>query len=281
LGKWLEGTFRDDIAKELQISQGAVSSIINDFRKDDIQFDPLREVAVKIKKQGMDPASFAPLARLCEILRERCLLTGTTVQESLEQIQNRMEGLIVSLEVLCYGRNLSIEDVSLVSNMYDTAGILGVPLDRFPEYIVDLKHRIEVLVKDIDVLETKKQELLKEYRVTSESLEDYNAHKPLIVKIQKLERALADAEEALENERVLNKLGEEFEWSVSVTELIKINTQLGNHQYHDLDGTEPLGIGHLKGMVMELYHHPSEYPELIRDLIHEQGLRHERQEEAS
>ena len=42
LRKWLDGKFRDDIAKELQISQGAVSSIINDFRKDDSQFDLLR-----------------------------------------------------------------------------------------------------------------------------------------------------------------------------------------------------------------------------------------------
>ena len=69
LRKWLDGKFRDDIAKELQISQGAVSSIINDFRKDDSQFDLLREVAVKIKKQGMDPASFAPLIR--EVLAYR------------------------------------------------------------------------------------------------------------------------------------------------------------------------------------------------------------------
>ena len=91
LRKWLDGKFRDDIAKELQISQGAVSSIINDFRKDDSQFDLLREVAVKVKKQGMDPASFAPLIRLCEVIIEKCSLTGTTGQESLEQIQNRME----------------------------------------------------------------------------------------------------------------------------------------------------------------------------------------------
>ena len=142
---------------------------------------------------------------------------------------------------------------------------------------MDLKCRVEVLAKDIDVLETKKQELLKEYKVTSESIQEYNAHKPLVVKIQKLERALADAEEALENESVLNKLREEFEWSVSETELIKINMELSNCQNYDLDGTEPLSIGRLKEMVMEFYHRPSEYPELIREMTHEYNLRHEQQ----
>ena len=48
---WLEGKFRDKIALELEISTGAVSSIIEDFRRDDPQFDLLREVAVKIKNK--------------------------------------------------------------------------------------------------------------------------------------------------------------------------------------------------------------------------------------
>ena len=39
---WLEGKFRDKIAQELEISTGAVSSIIEDFRRDDPQFDLLR-----------------------------------------------------------------------------------------------------------------------------------------------------------------------------------------------------------------------------------------------
>jgi hypothetical protein len=264
--KWLQGTFRDDIAKELQISQGAVSGIIDDFRRDDSQFDLLREVAVKIKKQGMDPALFAPLVRLYEVLREKGSLTGTTGHKSLELMQNRMEALIVSLDVICFKRNLSIEDlVSLVTNMYDTAGILRVPLDRFPEYIMDLKYRIEVLGNDIDQLETKKQAMLKEYDMTSESLQEYIANKPSVVKIRNLERALTNAEETLKNEKFLNKVREELEqvreeleWSVSENELIKVNSN----------------IGLLKEMVMELYHRPSEYPELIREMMHEYNLRH-------
>src|SRR5215211_8608724 len=88
---WLEGKSRDKIAQELHISTGAVSSIIKDFGKDDPEFDLLREVAVKIKDQGIDIQSFAPLVRLYKVLREKGLLTGITGQQSLELMQSRME----------------------------------------------------------------------------------------------------------------------------------------------------------------------------------------------
>lgn len=89
------------MAEELQISTGAVSGIIKDFGKDDPQFDLLREVAVKIKDQGIDVQSFAPLVRVYEVLREKGLLTGITGKESLELMQSRMEAIIVTLEVFC------------------------------------------------------------------------------------------------------------------------------------------------------------------------------------
>jgi hypothetical protein len=61
--KWLEGKSRDQIAKEVGIGAGTVSGIINECRQNDLQFDLLREVAVKLKSQGVDILSFAPLVR--------------------------------------------------------------------------------------------------------------------------------------------------------------------------------------------------------------------------
>jgi hypothetical protein len=118
---WLDAKSRDKIAQELEISTGAVSGIIGDFRKDDPEFDLLREVALKIKSLNMDIQSFAPLDRVYEVLREKGLLTGITGQESLELIQARLEAVIVDLEVFCFKKDQSIEDfVSLITNMYDT-----------------------------------------------------------------------------------------------------------------------------------------------------------------
>jgi len=69
--KWLEGKSRDSIAQELQKGQGTVSGMIKEAAKNDPQFPLLREVAVKIKTQGMDIESFAPLVRLRAILRNK------------------------------------------------------------------------------------------------------------------------------------------------------------------------------------------------------------------
>jgi transcriptional regulator with XRE-family HTH domain len=178
---WLDGKSRDKIAEELQISTGAVSGVIEDFRRDDPEFDLLREVAVKIKNLNMDVESFAPLVRVYEVLREKGLLTGITGQESLELMQNRLEALIVDLEVFCFKGELSIEDfVSLITNMYNTADKLGISLDRFPAHITELKDRIDALRNEIDQIETKKQDALRDYEMTLESLQEYNANKPFI-----------------------------------------------------------------------------------------------------
>jgi hypothetical protein len=271
---WLEGKSRDKIAQELEKSTGAVSSIIKDFRKDDPQFDLLREVAVKIKNQNMDVESFAPLVRVFKVLREKELLTGITGQESLELMQNRLEALIVALEVLCFEGELPIEDfVSLITNMYNTADKLGIPLDRFPTYITELKDRIDALRKEIDQIEAKKQDALKDCNMTLEFLQEYNANKPFILQMRKLEQQLADAEEKirkgeeeLENERFWNEFEEQHTWSVSVDELNKASIGLGLIPVGNFDKNPFLSVSDLKKWAMDIFYHPSRYVEEIRQI---------------
>jgi hypothetical protein len=58
------------------IGAGTVSSIINESRQNDPEFDLLRQVAVYLKNMGMKAGSFAPLIRCREIL-EGLLATNT------------------------------------------------------------------------------------------------------------------------------------------------------------------------------------------------------------
>src|ERR671921_1402354 len=239
---WLEGKSRDKIAEEIGISTGAVSSITKDFRRDDPQFDLLREVAVKIKNQNMDVQSFASLVRVYEVLREKELLTGIIGQESLELMQNRMEALIVALEVFCFKGELSIEDfVSLITNMYNTAHKLGVPLDRLPAHITELKDRFDALRNEIDQIEAKKQDALNDCNMTLELLQEYNANKPFIQRMRVLEQQLADKDEEirkgkeeLEMERFWNAIEEQRTWSISGDELDKAS--VGLSPLHNFDG---------------------------------------------
>lgn len=271
---WLEGKSRDKIVQELDISAGAVSSIINDSRKEDSEFDLLRSVAVKIKKQNMEVESFASLVRLNEVLREKGLLTGITRQRYPEVMQNRLEALIVSLEVLCFKGELPIEDfVSLMTNMYNTAEKLGISLDKFPTYITELRDKIDAERKELDQLEANKQEALKDFNMTLESLQEYNANKPFIIKIRNLEQQLADAEEKirkgeeeLENERFWNEFEEQYTWRVSVEEINNASLGLGLSTIGNFDRNPSLSVSDLKKWVKDVFYHPSKYVGVIRQM---------------
>ncbi|HEU4445036.1 MAG TPA: hypothetical protein VFR94_10215 [Nitrososphaeraceae archaeon] len=118
----------------------------------------------------------------------------TKGQESLDMMQNRMEALIVALEVFCFKEQLSVEYlVSRVSNTYNTADNLGIPIQRFPSYVTELKDRIDTLTEEINRIEANKQAALRDYVMTLELLREYNENKPFLRQIQKVERQLAKA----------------------------------------------------------------------------------------
>ena len=81
------------------------------------------------------------------------MLIGTTGSESLGLVRDSNESRVAGLEAFCYKQGLSIEDyVSLVTDMYNTADNLDVPLRKFPAYIADLRDTIDALKKEIELL---------------------------------------------------------------------------------------------------------------------------------
>lgn len=259
--RWLEGESRDEISVKLKISQGAVSGIIKEAGKNDPQFYLLREVAVKIKNQGTDIESFAPLVRLRAVLRDEGLLTGSTGQENLELMQNRLEAVIVDLEVFLFHKGLSFEDFfGLVTNMYNLADKVGVPLNEFPSYIEELKDKIDVLRKEINQAEKKKQDFLNDNKMTLELLQEYIANKPFLVTLENLKKQLVNAkgrirelEEELHNERHSNDLEEQNTRSVFETELENAKEDL-------LPSVE---IPHSMNMIKDVLKHPDRYMGVI------------------
>jgi hypothetical protein len=222
----------------------------------------------------LDIQSFAPLVRLYEVLREKGLLTGTTGQGSLEMMQNRMEALIIGLEVFCFKEQLSVEDlVSLVTNMYNTSDNLGIPIQRFPSYITELKDEIDTLRKKRDRIGANKQAALRDYGMTLELLREYNENKPFLIQIQKYEQLLADANEKkcecqqeLANEKFWNKFEEQHTWSISADELNKANVALGLSPIDNFDRRPSLSGSDLKKWVMDFFYHPSRYVKAIKEI---------------
>jgi len=174
--KWLEGKSRNKIAKEVGIGAGTVSGIIQEFRQNDPEFDLLREVAVKLKNQGINIESFASLVRL----RERMLNQIEGIDHLDQAADEKIESLIVNLEVFCFKQNLSIKEfVKLVHDISWKAEILGVPLEKLPGHIKQLESDLHMLTKQIEQKELEKQNAFDNYGVTINSLEEFNKNRQL------------------------------------------------------------------------------------------------------
>lgn len=215
--EWLRGKTRDQIAIQEGIGAGTVSSIMQECRQNDTEFDLLRQTAVDLKNHGESIESFAPLVRLRETLKRELLLslgkntTGitTTIAGGQEHddgeyntrqlreelgFDEKLESLLQGLLVFCFKHNLSIKDfVDIVYELSSTADRFGVPLESLPSYVKELKNKVQTLEEEINEKRLEKQEALDDYDVTLESLEEYKANRPLFEENRKLREELADA----------------------------------------------------------------------------------------
>jgi hypothetical protein len=160
------------------VATGTISGIIKECRHNDPEFDLLREVAVKLRNQGTEIESFAPLARLQEIVKEAGGLD--IISEGHEQgTVEKFESLLVNLEVFCFKQNRSLNEfVNLVHNISGVAEIHAVPLDKFPSYIKQLESDLHRLTKEIEHKKLEKQDAFQDYGVTSNLLEEFNRNRP-------------------------------------------------------------------------------------------------------
>ena len=263
--KWLEGKSRDHIAEEIQIGFGTVSGIIKECRDNDPEFDLLRALAVKLRDQGYDVQTFAHSVRLREVLKQKGGLSDTTKEEGHEeQVQEKIEALMVGLEIFCFKQDLSItEFVNLVQGLSWTAEILGVPLDKLPGYVKNLERDVHRLTREID----HKKSVFQDYGATTNSLEEFRRNRPLFEKFQKVTQELEKVKQQrdlCERERMWKEVESRFTWAIPEEELIEANKKLssgGSLVFQALNPQE------LKRMVMDVYTCPSKYVEVIRQII--------------
>jgi hypothetical protein len=300
LRKWLEGNSRDIIAFEVRIGTGTVSGIIKEFRTGDFDADLLREVALHLKNRGLTIQSFVPLVRLREVLEEMEWILGViperederakqkeakegetydysgydNYENELDQfVETKMESLIMSLEVYCYKDNLSAKQFfDCIHSMYLTAKKIDVPLEDFPSYIEQQAARIESVSQQIKNLELEKQAALEKYQTTEKLVEEFSLSRPMFDEIQRLKQELQQVtldrdkyKFEMENERFWKRKNDEFEWSIPEPELEKANEELfyrtGPYK------KQVINPKHLKEMVMDLYHRPSKYVDIIGKLM--------------
>jgi hypothetical protein len=293
--KWLQGKSRDQIAKEEGIGTGTVSSITNEHRQNDSEFDVMRQVAVKLKLQGHSIESFAPLVRLREILRgllqDRDAPTttvpgrggaGEEQKEIREQgkepqqdkgavkVEEKIESLIVALQVFCFKQNRSINEfVNLIYDLSSTADKLGVPLENLPSYIKQLESNAQRLDREIEDKRLEKQDALEDHDATLELLEEFSANRPLFETNQKLREQLDERTKvagAYKREIDDGKFDREWEMLISEEKLDDANRKLGLGD-SSYPTPQQLNPDKLYKIAMYIYHSPSEFVETIRPFM--------------
>jgi hypothetical protein len=141
------------------------------------------------------------------------------------------------------------------------------PSASFP-YISKLKDKIDVSRKEINELEQKKQDFLKDNKKILELLQEYVANKPFLETLENIKERLAEGrirelEEELENERRSNDLEVQNTWSVFETALEKAKIEMSPR----------VEIPHFMNMIKDVFKHPERYRGSINRMTSMMGTR--------
>lgn len=159
--QWLQGSARDLIAIDTGLSAGAVTNIINQWRRG-LSYplaDDLREIAVTFKKIGITATQCALGFRLATIM----IKLGVNEQEFeyfISQIYNDSKNLDLQPDKIAY----YLDELLKFSK--------DIPLSQIPDYIKQKTNEKSKLEKDIEELQEKIKQL-KEEKLAAEKL--YNA----------------------------------------------------------------------------------------------------------
>jgi hypothetical protein len=270
---WLHGVSRDEVAKENGIGAGTVSAIIKEAMQNDPEFDLQRQVAVSLKRENnLDVKSFALLIRIRNKLIKEMGLTNNNNEKSkveveieIQEIEHKIEILIVNLAVFCFKRGFSVDKlVDMIEKLSSLEDKAKIPIDQLPNQLQQQQRNLENIEKEIQQIKLKKQVLLNEHNTTIGILEEYTANRPLFEKYSDLKRELE--EEKRERKRLVNYIIElevkywmrGYEWSIPTGEIDLIN--------NDCNSYYKLTTELLFKMAKDLLNKPRKYVDIIFSL---------------
>jgi chromosome segregation ATPase len=179
--QWLQGMSRDEIAKDNDVGAGTVSSIIKDAKQEIFDIDLLREAALVLKKNDLDLSTFASSIRI------KNKLDGMGVNE------DQIDSLIDNANTHCFKRGLTGEKYfNNVDKVCALSENLGMSVDQLPNYIIRQQSELQKVEKQTEDAKLKQRQVLQNYDVTMDILEEYQRDKPLIDHIKKLEKKLEE-----------------------------------------------------------------------------------------
>jgi hypothetical protein len=264
---WLHGLSRDEVAKNNDIGAGTVSAIIKEAMQEDPEFDLQRQVALSLKKENnLDIKSFASLIRIRnKLIKEMGLNNDEKSKVKVQEIEHKIELLILNLAVFCFKRGFSIDKfVDVIENMSSLEHNTKIPIDQLPNQLLQKQRHLESIEKEIQEIKLKKRLLLIDYHTTIDTLEEYKTNRPSFEKYIKLKREFEEIKK--ERKRLLNNIGEleikiwmmKYDWSTPTGDIDLINSDYNSHS--KLTGEQ------LLKMAKDLVNRPRKYVNIIFSL---------------
>ena len=176
----LDGILRDEIGANNGISAGMISTIVNEARGQIRDLDLMREVALNMKKTGLDLNTFAFTIRL----QNKLYRLG--ISEELA------ESAVEKLHVHCFTKNLEISEfLSRLDYLIDLSNSIAVPIEDLDKYIFEKVERLNRLDADILKMANERNVLASVYKTTIPDLEEYQQLRPIHEKLNIAENELS------------------------------------------------------------------------------------------
>jgi hypothetical protein len=267
ISEWLHGLSRDEVAKNNDIGAGTVSAIIKEAMQEDPEFDLQRQVALSLKKENnLDIKSFASLIRIRnKLIKEMGLNNDENSKVELQEIEHKIELLIVNFSVFCFKHGFSIDEfIDVIENMSSLEHKTKIPIEQLPNQLLQKQRHLESIEKEIQEIKFKKQLLLIDYNTTPDALEEFKTNRPLFEKYIKLKKELEEMKK--ERERLLNNIAElqlriwmmKYSWSIPTSDIDILNSDYNSHY--------KLTAEQLLKMAQDLVTHPRNYVDIIFSL---------------
>jgi hypothetical protein len=270
INDWLRGLSRDEVAKNNGIGAGTVSAIIKEAMQNDSEFDLQRQVGVMLKKEdNLDIRSFAVLIRIRNKLITEMGLNNDEEKIKLEvqvqELEHKIETLIVNLAVVCFKRGLSIDKfVDVIEDMSSLEDKVKIPIDQLPNQLLQQQRQLESIENEIQEIKLKKTLLLNDYHTTVNILEEYTRDRPAFERYIKLKEELEEFKR--ERKRLLKYIDElelkiwmmNYSWASATSDIDIINSDYNCHRR--------LTAKELLDMARDLVNHPRKYVDIIISL---------------
>ena len=270
INKWLHGLSRDEVAKNNGIGAGTVSAIIKEAMQNDSEFDLQRQVGVMLKKEdNLDIRSFAVLIRIRnKLITEMGLNNDDEKIKSevqVQELEHKIETLIVNLAVVCFKRGLSIgKFVDVIEDMSSLEDKVKIPIDQLPNQLLQQQRQLESKEKEIQEIKLKKTLLLNDYHTTINILKEYTRNRPAFEKYIKLKEELEEFKR--DRKGLLNYIARleiqiwmmKYDWSTPTDDIDFIN--------NDYNSRSKLTGEQLLKMAKDLVNRPRKYVDIIISL---------------